>query len=46
MAANLPVKCELTDGYVEIRSSVSGDWRQVVRWLTIDKAAAPKKKKA
>ena len=46
MAANLPVECTFGDGSVEIRNTVSGDWREVVRWRSVDKTAAPKKKKA
>jgi hypothetical protein len=38
-SAHLPVEVELADGTVERRSTVSGDWRQVVRWRMVDKQA-------
>jgi len=45
-AANLPVEVVLADGTTEKRSELSGDWRSVVRWRTIDKEAGSRKKKA
>jgi hypothetical protein len=44
-AANLPVEVVLADGSTEKRSELSGDWRPVVRWRTIDKEAGSRKKK-
>ena len=34
---HLPVEVELADGKTEKRITVSGDWRQVVRWRRVDK---------
>ena len=45
-AANLPVEVVLADGTTEKRSELSGDWRPVVRWRTVDKEAGSRKKKA
>ena len=53
-AANMPVEVELTGGAsggatggVERRDTVSGDWRQVVRWRTVvDNEPKSRKKKA
>ena len=45
VAANLAVEVAFGDGSMEIRNTVTGDWREVVRWRSVDKAAAPKKKK-
>ena len=36
-SANLPVEVELAGGKTEIRDTVTGDWRQVVKWRMIDK---------
>ena len=44
VAANLPVEVGFGDGSVEIRNTVTGDWREVVRWRTVDKASVKKKK--
>ena len=45
-AANLPVEVELAGGGAERRDTVSGDWRPVVRWRTVDKEPGRKKKAA
>jgi hypothetical protein len=45
-AANLPVEVILADGSSEKRSEMTGDWRDVVRWRTIDKEAGSRNKKA
>ena len=46
-AANLPVEVELAGGGTERRDTVSGDWRQVVRWRTVvDTEPKQRKKKA
>ena len=45
-SAHLPVEVELADGTVERRSTVSGDWRQVVRWRMVDKEAADRQRKS
>lgn len=42
--ANLPVEVVLADGSSEKRSEMTGDWRDVVRWRTIDKSEVSKKK--
>jgi hypothetical protein len=39
------VEVVLGDGKTETRDVLTGDWREVVRWRSVDKAAAPKKKK-
>jgi hypothetical protein len=44
-SAHLPVEVELADGTVERRATVSGDWRQVVRWRMVDKEAADRQRK-
>jgi hypothetical protein len=44
-SAHLPVEVELADGTVERRSTVSGDWRQVVRWRMVDKQAGEVQRK-
>jgi len=36
-SAHLPVEVELEDRKTEVRETVTGDWRQVVRWRMIDK---------
>ena len=36
-SAHLPVEVELAGGKTEIRDTVTGDWRPVVRWRMIDK---------
>ncbi len=36
---HLPVEVELVDGKTEKRITVSGDWRQVVRWRRVDKGS-------
>lgn len=47
MSQNMPVEVELAGGGVEKRDTVSGDWRQVVRWRTVvDSEPKPRKKKA
>ena len=45
-AANLPVEVVLADGTTEKRDGLTGDWRAVVRWRTVDKEAGSRKKKA
>lgn len=45
-SAHLPVEVELADGTVERRATVSGDWRQVVRWRMVDKEAADRQRKS
>ena len=45
-AANLPVEVVLSDGSTEKRDGLTGDWRRVVRWRTVDKEAGSRKKKA
>jgi len=44
-AANLPVEVELAGGGTERRDTMSGDWRQVVRWRTVVDNEPPKRKK-
>jgi hypothetical protein len=44
-SAHLPVEVELADGTVERRTTVSGDWRQVVRWRMVDKQAGEVQRK-
>lgn len=44
-SAHLPVEVELAGGMVERRTTVSGDWRQVVRWRMVDKEAADRQRK-
>ena len=45
VAANMPVELELAGGGTEKRDTVTGDWRQVVRWRTILDADLKSKKK-
>jgi len=45
VAANMPVHVMLADGKEERRDTVTGDWRQVVRWRTILDADPKSKKK-
>ena len=45
VAANMPVEVELAGGGTERRDTVTGDWRQVVRWITILDADLKSKKK-
>lgn len=46
VAANMPVEVELAGGGMERRDTVTGDWRQVVRWRTVvDNEPKPRKKK-
>jgi len=45
-SAHLPVEVELADGTVERRTTVSGDWRQVVRWRMVDKQAGEAQRKS
>ena len=46
VAANMPVEVELAGGKTERRDTVTGDWRQVVRWRTVvDNEPAKRKKK-
>ena len=45
-SANLPVEVVLGDGKSEIRDVLTGDWRAVVRWRTVDKEPGRKKKAA
>ena len=43
----MPVEVELAGGGTKRRDTVTGDWRQVVRWRTvIDSEPAKRKKKA
>lgn len=44
-SAHLPVEVELANGTVERRTTVSGDWRQVVRWRMVDKEAGDRQRK-
>ena len=37
---HLPVEAELVGGEKEKRVTVSGDWRQVVRWRRVDKGSS------
>ena len=47
VAANMPVEVEVAGGGTERRDTVTGDWRQVVRWRTVvDNEPKPRKKKA
>ena len=47
VAANLPAEVQLANGKVERKDTVTGDWRQVVRWRTVvDTEPKPRKKKA
>ena len=47
MSQNMPVEVELAGGGTERRDTVTGDWRQVVRWRTVvDNEPKPRKKKA
>jgi hypothetical protein len=43
---NLPVEVVFRDGTAEKRSSLTGDWREVIAWRTIDKEPGARKKKA
>lgn len=46
VAANMPVEVELVSGGTERRDTVTGDWRQVVRWRTVvDNEPVKRKKK-
>ena len=45
VAANMPVHVMLADRKEERRDTVTGDWRQVVRWRTILDADPKSKKK-
>lgn len=45
-SAHLPVEVELADGTVERRTTVSGDWTQVVRWRMVDKQAGEAQRKS
>jgi len=45
-SANLPVEVVLADGKTEKRDTLTGDWRPVVRWKTVDKEPGAKKKSA
>ena len=36
-SAHLPVEVELAGGKLEVRTTVTGDWIQVVRWRKVDK---------
>jgi hypothetical protein len=42
---NMPVEVELAGGGTEKRDTVTGDWRQVIRWRTILDADLKSKKK-
>ena len=44
-SAHLPVEVELARGKTEIRDTVTGDWRPVVRWRMIDKREHKAQKK-
>ena len=44
-SAHLPVEVELEGGKTEVRETVTGDWRQVVRWRMIDKREHKAQKK-
>ena len=44
-SAHLPVEVELEDGKTEVRETVTGDWRQVVKWRMIDKREHKAQKK-
>ena len=44
-SAHLPVEVELAGGTVERRTTVSGDWRQVVRWRKVDKEPGDRQRK-
>ena len=44
-SAHLPVEVELANGTVERRTTVSGDWRQVIRWRMVDKEAGDRQRK-
>ena len=44
-SAHLPVEVELAGGKTEIRDTVTGDWRPVVRWRMIDKREYKAQKK-
>ena len=44
-SAHLPVEVELANGTVERRITVSGDWRQVIRWRMVDKEAGDRQRK-
>jgi len=47
VAANMPVEVELAGGGMERRDTVTGDWRQVIRWRTVvDNEPGKRKKKA
>jgi hypothetical protein len=45
VAANMPVEVELAGGGMERRDTVTGDWRQVVRWRAVVDSEPPKRKK-
>ncbi len=45
VAANMPVHAMLADGKEERRDTVTGDWRDVVRWRTVVDTEPPKRKK-
>ena len=45
VAANMPVEVELAGGATERRDTVTGDWRQVIRWRTVIDTEPPKRKK-
>lgn len=45
VTANMPVEVELAGGGTERRDTVTGDWRQVVRWRTVIDSEPPKRKK-
>jgi len=45
-SAHLPVEVAFEDGKTEVRETVTGDWRPVVRWRMIDKREHKAQKKS
>ena len=42
VAANLPVEVIFRDGKAEMRDTISGDWKDVISWRTVEKVSKKK----